>query len=439
MWKEVKNGKICPKDFDPLLKNCKIIFYLDNRNEKIVRIPLMLRTIGGLINDYKPMPLFLFERGLRITIQLNPEAFSIYSDNGANFNKEKIFPLIQPMLTDDARKYRVKNCYLETLQLNYEDDYIKSVKKSVDEGLYRQYFVEPIIWKTTYMNNVPNYDIVLNCNQQHVTKIQAIITNDNYRYSPFAKSLDRFNLGIKNFTITYLDYRYPPITAEKHNSLNTFGDQNCAFFYEELKKGLEPQFTDSDYGLNKTNFCVEGSDSFILSLLDFKARNDVNNNSNKSAINDNANLTNPEIAPNLGLERSFELIIKSNYNLGGNIGNVNNDINRDLALNAADIKYGAQRDMAWCKAYSNYIKFIRFKNANAANPLYDNINLTDYVHCPEIATACKTIYSLNFENTKRRGFSEVRDISFKFENPIVLSLERIDDFWKRYTSNVIYF
>lgn len=69
-WNNVIEGKLCPKPYD----------VNTIPNKRFFKIPLMLRTIGGLINPayYRPLPLGVFKGGLRILITLNPNAFGIY-------------------------------------------------------------------------------------------------------------------------------------------------------------------------------------------------------------------------------------------------------------------------------------------------------------------------------------------------------------------------
>lgn len=56
------------------------------------------------------------------------------------------------------------------------------------------------------------------------------------------------------------------IGPEKFNSLNTFGEENSSFFYQELKKGLTYQPNEKNYYINPLNFTINHNFSSLVAL-----------------------------------------------------------------------------------------------------------------------------------------------------------------------------
>jgi hypothetical protein len=253
-WLEVKNGELFPKKFEVDEK-------INTRNFKI---PLMLRTIGANKSQqyYKPIPLSVFNGGLRVIITLNPNAFSVYNDikiddlKNDYFSIDKIFKFTEVKNEinngglHNARKYAIKNLRLSTIQYRFDDRVTSYYMQLLKDGKYFQRYLETTMLDNTYFKQWPTLTYTKNYTLNNITKVQAIILSDVGNYSPYAKHLDRYNRGIKSIVFKQNGAQYPPITLELHNSLSTFGDENSTFFYQELSKGLKYYENENDYFIN---------------------------------------------------------------------------------------------------------------------------------------------------------------------------------------------
>lgn len=282
-WKHVVNGEISPYQNDVL----KIPAW---GNVKKFRIPVMSKALGwGLPKEvYKFIPLNVFS-GLKITFFFDDYAFFnpilniTERDYVLGTVKSKVEDTIktQKGVIDKNKTcvWHIKNnAKIHTEQYRFSEvsgvhqrltDYVKNGEYAFD------YLGYEILSKDIIQKQAVNMPFNKSFSKKRIKSMYFFFTNDLYEWSHMARKNARYNMGIKRIKITNDCVSYPPDKIERYNSLNTGGPENGQFFYFELLKCMNSQFTTSDHLISPVNFCLEYQLSHALALQELSIRNET--------------------------------------------------------------------------------------------------------------------------------------------------------------------
>ncbi len=397
-WKHVINGKLCPCP-----ENFSTID--EKRHIRKVRLPLMLKTIGfgQQTNNYKLIPLELFGI-LTIVITLNPDAFFVpknikeYEYFKCNMIKKQDGTILNSTELPDQevqRKYKVKNPTLHTEQYRFIPGVHQRIMEQVKSGGWVLDYVDMEIIDQVYMKNYPTVSYTKAISRNGIKSIYLLFTNDLYKYSPYARKLARYNMGIKNIFFKQAGAQYPPNTNTEHNSLNSFGEHNATYFYNELLKSFSRQNVEDECLINMTNFCVNQDSSHKWALINLNRYNTTtlkNKNPNSHVI-----------------DGVFQKQIEYVYN----------------------DDYLSYTDKEWTDNYfaQSKQKFIYNSLVEDAYKYHKLNNWNDFSDELESVTS-KCIYALNFETAPHSAGLYRTGISTAFNVPFIIEIERTKDYYK---------
>lgn len=293
-WEYTINGKLAPEATN------STSFY-DKVHEKRFRIPLMLKTIGfgQQTDNYKLVPLELFGK-IKIEITLNPSAFfvPVPMQEFSYFESDKFqgksckieypnpsneYEIIEPRLMADSYRFNP----------TIHSQLINQVKNS---GWALDYLDFEII-HSDYVKFAPILSITKPLARKNIRAFHIVFTNDLHKQSVYARKLARYNRGFKKVVFRQGGFQYPPNSDKIHNSLNSHGDENAQYFYNELLtctgKTNDYRLLDfvghdkdnRDSVLSLSNFCLDfdashlwGIKDYVIKKASLQADNKVNPN-----------------------------------------------------------------------------------------------------------------------------------------------------------------
>jgi hypothetical protein len=408
-WQETQNGKLLPKKFLPK----------DNTNRKAFKIPLMVRSIGALCRPeyYRPLPLGIFKGGLKIVITLNQFAFSVdfslTSQSLAKLHISEILRLnkvnaeVMKSNAIKARSYKLLELHLSTVQYRYSDAEMTESMRLIRAGQFHQGYTQLIQLDQTYFKPTPDCRYTGNRNLTDVRRILMTITSDIGVYSPYARVLDRYNRGISKFVFRQAGGQYPPITMEKYNSLNTYGEDNSSFFYQELLKGLQYHPLEKDIFLTKTNFSVNFNYFTQAALIHLKS--------------------NPSLHENFKIDEPNADAINKQLSIGTKLSDETNEVFERNATIQEESFFLNSFDKKWYECF----KDVGEKLKNTANLAILKTFWDEYNFDEKIDNICsKTIYSLHFEKIPNNYGTIVEGITTRADTPFYIEFSRVPQYHK---------
>lgn len=256
-WKYVIGGKLAPFPFT---------YDNDNRHKKLFKIPLCLRTIGfGIPHDnYKLIPLNLFN-ALKIEITINHNAFFVPKD----IKKIQYLTNEKPIINLESKVdnlFVVKKRFLHTEQYRFKDNLHERVMDKIMQGGWTIEFPHLELIDQVYCSKHPTYTYTKQIQKDNIKALYIAFTNDLYKHSKYARKLARYNHGITKISFKAGNYEYPPPTTRRYNSLNTDGDENSLFFYNELRKCTN---NDDKTVITQKTFTLDYNSSHAFGLFNY--------------------------------------------------------------------------------------------------------------------------------------------------------------------------
>lgn len=362
-WQYVKDGKLTNYSAEEMYPHIRSF-----------KIPLMLKTIGhGIQKDnFKYVPMRVFGP-LFIKIHINKYAFFVPTKITKNDYINENFNGIESQLVPAKRDFEIRNTVIQYEIIEYSSHIKSQLMNQVANHGWITDYKGLVLSNQFYLMNYPSFDGVAGFKDKNqIRAIYITLTTDLYQKTPYARRLARHNRGFKKIEFRYRNEIVPTVIYD-HNSLNTHGDKNAAYFYDQYMK--------STANLNGTvvsyrNFCLNNSLSESVGLYMFsKSTNDV-----KNSLKELIDYTDP---------RSF-------YDY---------QINSKLlyAFNAG------------LKAYNKYKKIEE----------YDKFD--GYID----EFACRTIYTVNFDNMPYSADAYRNGLQVQKESDsFKLSFHRVDNFLK---------
>ena len=274
-WAEVKDGKLRPEAIEK-----KDIF--NNRNIVHFRVPLQLKTIGQAIqpDNFKYIPMAVIGP-IIITITLNPDGvFVPLKINKIDYYSKDEQKILSKYLDNPKKQYK-----LEKMNLEYE---LNQFSTKATEELFNHVKNGEFILDHTglefinhfYVLPYPTIDGTSEFKEKKEIKAMYLIfLTDLYQHTPYSRKQARHNKGFKRIELTYKNKKIPEVPTE-HNSLCTYGDKNCNYFWDQLAKAIETQNSlSSDKTLktvlSKTNFCLNYSLSEAVALNHYSQKKNI--------------------------------------------------------------------------------------------------------------------------------------------------------------------
>ena len=252
-------------------------------NEYRFKIPLQLNSIGFGIhaNNYKLVPLSIFGK-ITILIHLNPHAFFVpYHINYLSL-EEQVSKFVSDntnnqqnilMNANVSRKYAVTNVRLYTEQYQFNPKLHSSLISALSDWVVDIIFNDFV--DKQLIRDSPYIELTRHLTSRNIKSMHVIFNNDLHKFSPFARKLVRYNMGISDFEFKQLETRYPPIYLDiKHNSLNTHGPINAYHMYEEFIKTipLNEKPTNNEI-ISYKNWCIDNDYTHLIALLSLMLQN----------------------------------------------------------------------------------------------------------------------------------------------------------------------
>lgn len=108
------------------------------------------------------------------------------------------------------RSYQFTSLFISSVQYRMGTVTNEYVKNMVIDGKFYHQFLETILWRNPYFQKTP--DISETCTSlaiDFVTKAFITFSSSMYKWSPFARKLDRLNPNLSKFSISQRGVSYP--------------------------------------------------------------------------------------------------------------------------------------------------------------------------------------------------------------------------------------
>lgn len=259
-WQYVKDGKIT--------SFASLEDLTDKKNRRSFKIPLMLKTMGhGIQRDnFKYVPMKVFGP-IFIKIYLNRYAFFVPHRIAKVHHLNQLYNKMEEGLDQIvSRNFELKNVVLQYEIIEYSPHIKAELMNQVNNNGWIIDYKGLVLSNQFYLQSFPTIDGL--CTFKDKNQIRAIyiaLTTDLYKYSPYSRRLARHNRGFKKIEFRYRNEILPNVIYE-HNSLNTHGEKNAAYFYDQYMKS-----TDNIPGtvISFKNFCLNNSLSESIALYHY--------------------------------------------------------------------------------------------------------------------------------------------------------------------------
>jgi hypothetical protein len=236
----------------------------------------MLKSIGHDRTKYRLIPMGIFPKGVAILITMNPSAMNVHFElNKANikskdlqsvFSFADVIAEINGKTEQNSISYSIKDLRITSIEYAYPSNTTSRFYSDITSGNFtEQSIVKEVSGSETYLKTTGQINHFVS---QDFFKVKCSKCIFNcYNTSPYLDRNARFNLGLKQMVFNINNTQYPPSVLAPSNSISTVGDQNCSFFYQELRKCMEAFDLESEYYIKKKNFAFNFDTNFIAALI----------------------------------------------------------------------------------------------------------------------------------------------------------------------------